>query len=82
MIKTDSDKLRYLAKWIDVKYPNDLDPEVQRDLRRIANKLASLEDAIKKIIPEIEGITYTMGAHEVPDELNADSINKLKKLCG
>ena len=31
-----SQKLRDLALWIDVKYPNDSDPEVQNDLRRWA----------------------------------------------
>ena len=36
---TDSEKLRLLADWFDMKYPNDKNPEVQNDLRRIADKL-------------------------------------------
>jgi len=35
----DSEKLRKLADWIDLKYPNDAAPEVQNDLRRIADNL-------------------------------------------
>lgn len=35
---TDSEKLRNLAKWLDVKYPTQKD-EVQQDLRRIADNL-------------------------------------------
>jgi hypothetical protein len=31
------DKLRLLADWFDKKYPNDSNPEVQNDLRTIAN---------------------------------------------
>ena len=33
-----------LAEWIDLKYPNDSDPEVQTDLRRLADALAGKED--------------------------------------
>ena len=36
---TDSEKLRLLADWFDMKYPNDKNPEVQNDLRRIADNL-------------------------------------------
>ena len=36
---TDAEKLRLLADWFDMKYPHDTNPEVQQDLRRIANKL-------------------------------------------
>ena len=32
-----------LAEWIDLKYPNDSDPEVQTDLRRLADALAKKE---------------------------------------
>jgi hypothetical protein len=32
----DPVKLRVLAAWLDLKYPNDLNPEVQADLRRWA----------------------------------------------
>ena len=38
---TDSEKLRLLAEWFDLKYPNDKNPEVQNDLRRIADNLDS-----------------------------------------
>jgi hypothetical protein len=33
----DPDKLENLAYWIDVKYPDDKDPQVQRDLRKWAS---------------------------------------------
>ena len=38
---TDSEKLRLLADWFDMKYPNDKNPEVQNDLRRIADNLGA-----------------------------------------
>ena len=44
-----SEKLRLLAKWIDKKYPDDIDPEAQNDLRKWA-------DNIDKIIKKIKGI--------------------------
>ena len=34
-------KLETLADWIDVKYPNDSNPEVQSDLRRWAAAIRS-----------------------------------------
>jgi hypothetical protein len=40
---TDSLKLRKLADWFDLKYPDDLQSEVQADLRKIADKLESAE---------------------------------------
>ena len=39
--KTDSEKLRLLADWFDMKYPNDKNLEVQNDLRRIADNLGT-----------------------------------------
>ena len=36
---TDSEKLRLLADWFDVKFPNDDKPEVQDFLRELADKL-------------------------------------------
>ena len=41
-MKTDGEKLRLLADWFDVRYPEDPTPEVQNDLRRIAKKLDKL----------------------------------------
>lgn len=41
---TDAEKLRCVADWIDKKYPNDLNPEVQMDLRRIANYIEEMRD--------------------------------------
>ena len=35
----DPARLRLLAEWIDVKYPDDPNPEVQRDLRNWADKI-------------------------------------------
>ena len=43
---TDSEKLDALADWLDVKFPDDPDPEVQIDLRRIASKLNKLENIL------------------------------------
>lgn len=40
---TDAEKLRKVADWIDSKYPDDPDPEVQTDLRRIAELLEDVE---------------------------------------
>lgn len=40
---TDSEKLLLLAEWFDMKYPNDPNPEVQTDLRRIATRIELLE---------------------------------------
>ena len=42
MMQADGDKLRLLAEWFDLKYPNDKNPEVQKDLRRIADNLDSM----------------------------------------
>lgn len=38
----DAWKLEALAQWFDCKYPNDVDPAVQRDLRRIAGTITKL----------------------------------------
>jgi len=35
----DPSKLRTLAAWIDIKYPNDQNPQVQNDLRKWADAL-------------------------------------------
>lgn len=35
----DPSQLRALAAWIDIKYPNDPNPQVQNDLRKWANAL-------------------------------------------
>jgi len=41
---SDAEKLETLAAWFDMKYPNDPNPEVQNDLRRIA---AFLREVLK-----------------------------------
>lgn len=33
----DTQKLRALAQWLDLKFPRDVDPQVQNDLRRWAD---------------------------------------------
>jgi len=38
----DAGKLRALADWIDLKFPNDSNPEVQRDLRSWADAISRL----------------------------------------
>ena len=45
---TDAEKLRKLAEWFDEKYPNDQNPEIQDDLRDMANRL----EAYKGNIPD------------------------------
>jgi hypothetical protein len=56
MAKTDSEKLRLLAKWFDLKqyyewaWPGSDSREVQEDLLRIANKLELLENKEQKTI--------------------------------
>lgn len=35
----DPDKLEILARWFDMKYPSDANPEVQTDLREWAKKI-------------------------------------------
>lgn len=35
----DPDKLEILAKWFDMQYPSDTNPEVQTDLREWAKKI-------------------------------------------
>ena len=40
------EKLSFLADWIDAKYPNDSNPEVQEDLRAWARALPSLLQAV------------------------------------
>ena len=51
-----TNKLRMLAGWIDLKYPNDSDPEVQQDLRRWADSIdtarALTEGEIRKRLEE------------------------------
>ena len=37
---TDADKLRKLADWFDARYPDDPTPDVQNDLRRIAEAVS------------------------------------------
>ena len=36
------EQFRHLADWIDVKVPNDPDPEVQESLRRFADELETM----------------------------------------
>lgn len=38
------EKLRKLADWFDVKYPDDPNPEVQNDLRKLADQLDKMYD--------------------------------------
>ena len=40
---TNPAHLYALAEWIDLKYPNDSNPEVQADLRRLADALTEKE---------------------------------------
>ena len=47
--RSDGDKLDLLANWFYAKYPNDINPEVQTDLRRMAKRLDALDALIEKI---------------------------------
>ena len=53
-IETDSDKLRILATWFDVKdlEVGNADNEVQKDLRRIADRLYQLESGLEELIKD------------------------------
>lgn len=42
-VKTDYEKLNLVADLFDVTFPNDPNPEIQTDLRRIANRIHELE---------------------------------------
>ena len=42
-MKTDGNKLRFLADWFDIRYPKNLTPGVQNDLRRMAKRLDELD---------------------------------------
>jgi len=42
-MKTDGDKLRLIADYFDAKYPDDPTPDVQNDLRRMADRLDELD---------------------------------------
>ena len=44
MIETDGEKLRLLADWFDKRYPDDPTPDVQNDLRRMADRLDDIEN--------------------------------------
>ncbi len=41
--KTDSEKLRLLADWFDIIYPDDPNPEIQKDLRRMADEWEAID---------------------------------------
>jgi len=80
-----SDYGEHMEKYCDQleKERDELKEEV-RDAEHMELKymqeLQTLKDAVREIVPEIEGITYTMGTNEVPDELDEDNIDKLKEL--
>jgi len=62
--KTDSEKLLTLADWIDLKYPNDKNPEVQIDLRKIATHLSKRDELITEMIPYVKR-SGMEGAHDL-----------------
>jgi len=55
---SDAAKLESVAEWFDWKYPNDPDPEVQNDLRAIAQDIRKKDEQIAALtarIKELEG---------------------------
>ena len=46
---TDSEKLMTAALWIDKMFPNDPNPEVQTDLRRIAVRMVDIERELARV---------------------------------
>ena len=46
---TDSEQLMTVAAWIDKMFPNDPDPEVQTDLRRIAVRMVDIERELARV---------------------------------
>ena len=53
-MKTDGDKLRLIADYFDVKYPDDPTPYVQNDLRRMADRLDKLDNEKEIAIEEVK----------------------------
>lgn len=49
---TDAQKLEALAEWIDWQHPNDPDPEVQHDLRAIAQYIRKVDAEIAALKEE------------------------------
>jgi len=58
------DRLRLLADWIDVKTADNPNTEVQRDLRKWADRLAALFDAIDSGDPDAQWITNVLAKAE------------------
>ncbi len=46
------EKLRLLATWIDLKFPNDADPEIQRDLRTWADNIEAKLTRLEKPVSD------------------------------
>jgi len=42
-------KLEFLAEWIDAKYPGDLNPEMQNDLRRMAREMRGYTETMNRL---------------------------------
>jgi chromosome segregation ATPase len=77
-------KLETVAAWIDSKYPNDLDPEVQNDLRSTADELRRKDveiDALKQTIADMEEELHKCNVLEaaITKECNAFK-EKIRKL--
>ena len=53
-----------------------------KTIKDLQQELQTLKEAIRKTIPDIEGILYTLAENEIPDELNKSAIDKLKELIG
>ena len=51
-LMSDGDKLRFLAHWLDQKYPDNPNNDVQEDLRRMAFKMDAFDEAFKIMRPE------------------------------
>src|SRR3990167_6166050 len=52
LLRQAPNKLRRLAEWIDLKYPDDQSPQVQRDLRRWADGIDALLAQEPKAAPQ------------------------------
>lgn len=75
-------KLSTLADWIDLRFPNDRDPEVQADLRRWGNQLFGITDEkLTEILNAPAETGWPRCKHGDPLDLMSRS-NGTHYLCG
>jgi septal ring factor EnvC (AmiA/AmiB activator) len=83
---TDAGKLESLAEWLDWKYPNDPEPEVQHDLRAIAQdirkkdaEIAALKEWVIRLQDEIQRQREELRLADQTTKVWTDSYDNLGK---